>query len=195
MHGLVNRAIQCFVQDTYGLAAWRAICATAGAEETNFEAMLIYEASLTESLLAAGERALARPREVLLEDIGTYLISHPELTSPRRLMRFSGAGFLDFLHSLDELPDRIRLAIPDLSFPAIELADEPDGGYSLTCGAWFDGFGYVLAGVLRAMADEYGALVTIEVSPREADGRETLHIEVHHEAFAPGRAESLSLAG
>ncbi len=60
---------------------------------------------------------------MLLEDLGTYLVSHPNVQGLRRLLRFGGAGFIDFLHSLDELHDRARLAVPDLDLPQLELRD------------------------------------------------------------------------
>ena len=58
-------------------------------------------------------RLLGRPVAGMMEDLGTYLIMNPSFPAVRRLLRFSGVTFLDFLHSLDDLPDRVRLAVPD----------------------------------------------------------------------------------
>ena len=40
MHGLVNRAIQCFIRDSYGQTEWEAICRAAGADLGGVEYLL-----------------------------------------------------------------------------------------------------------------------------------------------------------
>ncbi|MBK5926910.1 heme NO-binding domain-containing protein [Rhodobaculum claviforme] len=77
MHGLVNRALQCFLRDTYGAQAWAEIARAAGAPEGGFESMLRYDDALTLRLISCAATALDRPAEAVLEDLGTYLVSHP----------------------------------------------------------------------------------------------------------------------
>ena len=43
MHGLINKAIQCFVLDTYRRETWREMAQSAALPVMQFEAMLIYE--------------------------------------------------------------------------------------------------------------------------------------------------------
>ena len=121
MHGLVNRSIQCFLRDTYGAAAWAHVVREAGLGFDSFEAMLNYETAMTEAVLVAAARVLGRPRESVLEDLGTYLVSHENTQALRRLLRFGGVTFDDFLHSLEDLPERARLALTDLDLPALTL--------------------------------------------------------------------------
>jgi len=192
MHGLINRSIQCFLHDTYGAAAWRDIAAAAGLDEAGFEAMLTYDMALTDAVLEAAGAHLNKQREVMLEDLGTYLVSHPNVEALRRLLRFGGASFVDFLHSLDELPDRARLAVPDLTMPALELREHGPGGYTMIVKHEHAGFGHVMVGVLRAMADDYGALVLLEYQGRR-DGVETISIELLETRFAEGRHFELGL--
>ena len=127
MHGLVNRAIQRFVSDGYGQAKWDATAQLAGLETSEIEPMLTYEDGLTPRLLMAASEVLGRQYEELLEDIGTYIVSHPNVEALRRLLRFGGVGFVDFLHSLDDLPDRARLAVSDLELPRVELCEHGGG--------------------------------------------------------------------
>ena len=100
MHGLINRSIQSFLRDTYGEDVWQRVVRLAGLDFESFQAMLFYDDKLTHATLAAASGLLQRPAEALLEDVGTYLVSHPNLESLRRLMRFGGVTFEDFLHSL-----------------------------------------------------------------------------------------------
>ena len=191
MHGLTNRAIECFVRDTYGQRTWADIARRAELSFDTFEAMLRYDDELTEALISAAERHLDKPRDVLLEDVGTYLVSHPSTEAVRRLLRFGGVTFADFLNSLEDLPGRARLAVPDLDLPQLELLDGGEGSVTLHCRSAAPGYGHVLVGVLRAMADDYGALVLLD-HLGEQGGAEQIHIQVHDASFAEGRSFALA---
>ena len=186
MHGLVNRSIQNFVSDCYGRQAWVEVTARADLPFVDFEAMLVYDKVYTPQVLDAMEEVLGRSREDMLEDFGTYLVSHSRLESARRLLRFGGEDFEDFLDSLDDLPDRIRLAVADLSLPDLDLQSGENGHHILVCKAPIVGFGHVVLGVLRAMADDYGALAVL-THLGHADGEERIAIQLVEPDFAEGR--------
>ncbi|MEP3333896.1 heme NO-binding domain-containing protein [Sedimentitalea sp.] len=190
MHGLVNKALQSFFCATYGTERWLRVTEAAGFESPEFEAMLIYDKDQSSRLLDAMALELERPLNEVLEDIGTFLVSNPHTESLRRLLRFCGVSYLDFLHSLDDLPDRARLAVSDLHLPALELREHAAGRFSLTCAPGLPGFGDVLVGVLRAMADDYGALAMLEHSGG-TNGRDVISITLIETAFAKGRSFEL----
>ena len=192
MHGLMNRAIQCFVRDTYGSDAWRDVAAHADLGPHGFEAMLSYDDAITWTVLRLTSERLSKPEDAVLEDLGTYLVSHPNVEALRRLLRFGGLDFVDFLHSLDELPDRARLAVPDLVLPPIETEAPSDECFRLTCRASRRGFGHVLVGILRAMADDYGTLAIIDHEDG-ADGEEIVEVSLMLSGFTSGR--DFDLAG
>ena len=172
MHGLINKAIQSFITDSFGAAVWHEVRDRAGiAPELGpdgFEAMQHYDDRLTEAMLTVASGLLERPRCSLLEDLGTYLVSNPQLASLRRLLRFGGVSFTDFLYSLEDLPGRTRLAVPELALPEIDTEEQGEGRFLLICRACPPGFGHVMMGILRALADDYGALAVIE---HVGDGR------------------------
>lgn len=186
MHGLINWALQRFACDAYGTAVWAAACRAAALPVAEFEPMLSYDPAVTDRVIDALAAVLQRPRAALLEDVGTHLVSAPRSAGVRRLLRFSGNGFEDFLHTLDELPDRARLAVPDLELPRLHLLAEGPDRYRLTCRSRLIGFGHVLVGVLRAMADDYGALVTLDHRGEGPVG-EVIAITLHVASFAAGR--------
>ena len=193
MHGLINRAIERFVRDSYGRDRWLEVIEPLDLGFTAFEAMLVYDDALTPTLLSRLAAVLERPVPDLLEDIGTYLVSHPNLEALRRLLRFGGVDFEAFLHSLDDLPKRARLAVPDLHLPALELREHTATRFSLTVrsdAACPAGFGHVLMGLLRVMADDYGALVFLEHKGQRGPC-EILSIQLLEPAFARGRDFSL----
>lgn len=192
MHGLINRAIQCFVVDTYGMEPWVEATRFANLGFVEFEAMLTYDDDLTPTLLNAVSLVLNRDRVEVMEDIGTYLVSHPNVEALRRLLRFGGVSFVEFLHSLDDLPDRARLAVSDLKLPRIELQDVAPGQFSLISRSSIDGYGHVMMGVLRAMADDYGVLAVLEHAG-SGEGIETISITLIETEFAEGRSFDLGV--
>jgi hypothetical protein len=186
MHGLVNRSLQGFLRDTYGAAIWGNVARKARLGFDGFEPMMSYDPALTEAVLAAAARILNRPPESVLEDLGTYLVSHPNTERVRRLLRFGGESFDDFLHSLEDLPERARLALPDFNLPGLDLVECGEGRYKLLITAPLVGAGHVMMGLLRAMADDYGALVLME--PLANQGRvEVIQIQLLDQRHSVGR--------
>lgn len=194
MHGLFNRAIQAFLTDTYGPRLWEGVAHLAGAPCEGFETLRRYPEAMTPALLEAAAGLRRRTIDSLLEDLGTYLMSHPGQQRLRRLMRYGGVDFIDFLHSLEDLPDRARLALADLDMPELTLAQIGPNRYLLRCngpGGLGPYFGHVLVGLLRTMADDYGALVVLEYD-RLGNGA-ILTIDLPEPRFAEARRFALAL--
>jgi hypothetical protein len=186
MHGLVNRSLQGFLRDTYGVAIWGNVARKARLGFDGFEPMMSYEPAMTEAVIAAAAQILKRSRDSVLEDLGTYLVSHPNTEALRRLLRFGGESFDDFIHSLEDLPERARLALPELILPGLELREYGAGCYRLHVTAPIEGAGHVMMGLLRAMADDYGALVLLDpLEPEE--GAEVVAIQLLDQRHSSGR--------
>ena len=165
MHGLVNRGLQAYVRDIFSPEIWEDACTTAGLSFFNFETMLTYEDGITDRLVEAVASALDRNRPEVLEDFGTYVVSEERLSAVRTLLRFGGEDFEEFLHSLEDVHDRAKIALPDLDVPFFELETLGDDTYRLHYSFHKRGYGAVFLGLLRGMADDYGALVLIEHTP------------------------------
>lgn len=186
MNGLINRAIQCFLRDGWGATAWQDAARAAGAPVQGFEPLLDYDPALTGRLVAAAARRLDRDPSCLLEDLGTYLVSHPSRAGVRRLLRLGGPDYREFLHSLEDLPSRARLALPDLVLPNLQVQAE-GAVFRLRFGPGLPGLAAVARGLLRAMADDYGALVLLEPGAETGDGGADLTVRLLDEGFSEGR--------
>lgn len=191
MHGLINRALQSFLLETHGPVKWSQIKRSARLPFETFEPMLIYDKAITESVISAASTVLARPRESILEDLGTFLVSNPHSDALRRLLRFGGLSFTDFLQSLEDTRGRGQLALPDLDIPVLDLYEISPSLYSLQCCYPIEGCGHAIVGLLRAMADDYGALVLLDHDGQSLDG-EMILIQLLETAYAEGRRFELT---
>ena len=193
MLGLINRSFQFFLNDTFGPSLWEAVAKDAGIGLSGFESMLTYDDALTDRVIDAACALLRRPRDSLLEDMGTYLVSHEGHGTLRRLLRFSGVNFAEFLNSVEELPERGRLVLPDLDLPDLDLTDLGGGRFRLLSTARLAGGGHIVMGLLRALADDYGALVLLEHLGSD-HGSEVISIQIADQAMYQARPFSLGRA-
>lgn len=188
MDALLLRSLQCYVLDTFGTANWQDICQRAGQPAMTFEPMLRYEAGLADRIAGIAARVLGRTAEAIWEDVGTHLVTTPDREGVRRLLRFGGLHFIDFLHSLEELPGRVRLALPDIEPPEVSLDEVGPDLFELRCRSTLKAPHRVLAGLVTAMADDYGALCLIE-----ADDKDCTTITVLDSRHARARAFDLAM--
>lgn len=188
MHGLINKSIQLFLVSAYGAQSWRAIAARADLPVAGFEAMLHYDDAVTDRLLAVACDYLARPADGLLEDLGAHLAS---VEAVRRLLRYGGRDYRDFLKSLGELPGRCQMVLPDLHVPELMLIPAGAESYLLELRGARPEWGPFMAGLLRAMADDYGALALIETGHCDAAGCE-IRIDLLDTRHAKGRGFDLA---
>lgn len=170
MHGMINRGLQNFVSAIFGQHSWEEACTMAGLPFSQFEAMLSYDDLLTEQVLDAMVETTGRERPILLEDFGTFIVSEHSSPAVRRLLRLGGENFTEFLFSLEDVNDRVSLALPDLELPMLQV--ETVGMNKFIVKSLFNKFGYgeVFLGLLRAMADDYETLVFIEHQKIGTDG-------------------------
>lgn len=162
MHGMINRGLQSFVHDYYGARKWEETCVAADLPFYSFETLVQYDDDITTRLLKTLSVVLDRSQADILEDFGTYVVTDERLSGIRRLLRFSGETYVDFLMSLEDFSARLMVAMPFLEVPKLSLEPRSDNIYAVHYEYSLPDYGPVILGLLRAMADDYGALVTIE---------------------------------
>lgn len=183
MHGLMNRAIEEFVRQGYGEQCWRAVATRIRLVEDGFEPFRHYPFALTRKLATAVAAVLDKPEAEVIEDVGAWLA---RVEGVRRLLRFSGSDFSDFVLSLEELPGRLRMVLPDLEAPEVMVCVQGPQAYriSLTGDDWH--WRALVMGMLRAMSDDYGALALI----MDEDGM--ILVDVSDVSFGDGRGFDLA---
>lgn len=191
MHGLIYRSFENFIRNSYGPAIWSGLMAVLDTGFDGFEPMFHYDNDLIGRIVDLAADRLGQRPEDLLEDFGTYLVADPSAERVRRLLRFGGVDYEDFILSLEELHGRTRLAVPDLALPEIEVEDTGAGAYRVTCRHSHEGAVHILRGLLRALADDYGALVVIDPG-QPGDPPATLRLQLLERAFGQDRGFALA---
>jgi len=163
MLGVVNKAIEHFIRATYGDRVWHDAAEHALVSDHDIEPMLMYSDEITYHLIDGLIQTTGKPRQDVLDDLRTFLVTPPHGRMVRRLLRFGGATFDDFLISMGDLNDRVALALPDLDLPTISVDLCVTDRAVITVENRIHGFANVLQGLLRAMADDYGTLVFIDI--------------------------------
>ncbi|MGB3408010.1 MAG: heme NO-binding domain-containing protein [Jannaschia sp.] len=191
---MICKSLESFVTATHGAAVWDGVRRQAGLSASGFEAMLSYEDRQFGEALQAASTALHVSPTQLLEDIGTWICTHPPLAPVRRLFRFSGTTFRDLLMSLDEIDARARMAVPELELPVYHLSEIGKAEFEVQSTWCMPGASGLMTGALRAMADDYGVLAMIEAETahRFTGGwLETVSIRLVDEDFHVPKAFSL----
>jgi hypothetical protein len=195
---MVCKALELHLRGVHGAELWRRTRIAAQLEFDSFETLSLYDDATFDRVVGAAAAQVNVPRNVLLEDLGTWLCTDPSMEAVRRLMRFSGVTYLDFLHSLDELHERARMAVPRLDLPAISLTECEQGDLSISTTWRIGGAAAALTGILRAMADDHGVLALIEAGTTERRGPlfvERISCRVVDAGFAAPRSFTLARQG
>lgn len=164
MHGLINRSFELFLRDCYGEDMWERVARQAKVDPRGFFLLQKSSDKVTDTLILEAATALRKEKGELIEDHGGWLTQREPI---RRLLRFSGRDFSEFVVSLGEFPRRAQMVIPSLKVPRIAVAMPTEQSYEVTVDGSVDIWPMLLAGVLRGMADDYGALAVITVDGRD----------------------------
>ena len=188
MTGALAPALQTFILDSYGQEVWHDVLHASGTGFATFELMLSYDERVSCSLLSAAAERLDRTPPEVLEDLGIYLVANEHTEAIRRLLRFGGADFESFLDTLGDLPDRARLALPHVILPQTSVEEVEPGEWIVWCDRKPDGLAHLMLGAIRAMADDYGALVLATLDDNPLEPRRRIDVFISSSRHAKGRA-------
>ncbi|MFV0386382.1 heme NO-binding domain-containing protein [Paracoccus sp. (in: a-proteobacteria)] len=178
MHRLVRRSCEAFLRATYGDAFWRDVAEAAGIDARGFSPAVRPGENPSHVLMREAAQRLGKPEHDLLEDLGAWLA---RLEPVRRLLRFSGRDFREFLQNLVELPDHAHMVIPDLGLPDMTVTHEGSESIRVILPRKRSEWSFALAGIIRAMADDYGVLGLIWVEDN------AIHVLISDCAFSAAR--------
>lgn len=165
MYGMILRGLQHYVQAHAGAELWHRIAAQAALSPPEVEILLSYKPQLVAQLLRCAASEMRVSEAQLLESAGYFALCGPGSHRLRRLLGFGGTDFASFLLSLSELQARVAWAFPKQKPPLLHLhlqQPRPDC-YQLQVQLVPPVLLHGLGAILRAMAEDYGTAVVIEV--------------------------------
>lgn len=164
MHGLINRSFELFLRDCYGDRTWERVARQSKVDPRGFFLLQKTSEKVSDTMVAASATILKKAQGELVEDLGGWLTQREPI---RRLLRFSGRDFSEFVESLGEFPRRAQMVIQSLKVPRIVVTMQTEQSYEVAIEGSGEIWPMLLAGVLRGMADDYGALAVITVQGRD----------------------------
>jgi len=178
MNRLIDHTLRAFLSSTYGDGLVRFVSVETDVLKMDAEMSVVQFATAGLNRAAAH---LSKPASEMFEDLGAWIT---RLEPIRRLLRFSGRDFQDFLLRLEELPGRAVLELPALRVPPL-LVEAEDHSVWLIMADPEPSWQHFLMGMIRSMADDYGALCVLSV---EGSG---IRVDICDNQFAEGRRFSL----
>ena len=180
MYGMVNDAVRTFIEKHHGEAAWDQICDEAGITTREFEQLLTYDDDITYRLVGAISKHLGADAAQVLEVFGQYWPEYAKGTAVGNLIKFGGECFVDTLQSLDEMHQRVKIAMPDLRPPSFELETIAEGSYRLHYFSEREGLAPMVVGLLHGLAVQHQITIKVEqVAKKDApDGHDVFDIRV-----------------
>ncbi|MGI9408972.1 MAG: heme NO-binding domain-containing protein [Hyphomicrobiaceae bacterium] len=162
MYGMVNDAVRTFIVNNHGDEAWNKICDDAGVTTREFEQLLTYDDDITYRLVGAISKHLGADAAQVLEVFGQYWPEYAKGTAVGNLIKFGGECFVDTLQSLDEMHQRVKIAMPDLKPPSFELETISDGNYRLHYFSEREGLAPMVVGLLHGLAVQHQISIEVE---------------------------------
>ncbi|HWL56547.1 MAG TPA: heme NO-binding protein [Paracoccus sp. (in: a-proteobacteria)] len=158
---LLDRSIEGFVRGCYGDQAWCDILAAANLPPEAPLTLSLSRMTRARRLVLIASRRLGKLPEDILEDLGGWLVRREAI---RRLLRFSGPSYAEFVLSLGELPARAAMVLDGMPDVSLAVRRRGPSGFTILSRRFPAGWLHVLAGALRGMADDYGTLALISIT-------------------------------
>ena len=162
MLGLINQPLVEFVRELHGEAAVRDLRRSVEGGQDRFEIFLEYPSSTTEVLLNFVAKLRGLDRDFVLDDLGTFAMTKLWGSALRDLALNSGADFEDFLRNLPHFLKAISFLDERWAAKNVHVRYRPDCQFDIICEGASAHLAPLFQGMLRAIADEFEALVLIE---------------------------------
>jgi len=182
MLGLVNRSLVEFVGEFHGEAGVAQLHRELPELPSRFEALVDYPIHQTAGLISFVARLRDVEHSTILDDLGTYSVIRLWDARLRDCLLSCGKDFNDFLRNLPIVIGSISRIEPRIRVGDLQIEEKAASRFLVHVADQMGLLGDVLQGVLRTIADEFGALTLIERSSKKGAVRISINV------FDPGHS-------
>lgn len=161
MYGLVNKALQGFVQSQYGSSSWEKIKSKANINIDSFISMQSYPDEVTYQLAAAVSKELQISLEEVLEAFGIYWVRFTAEEGYGQMLELCGTSLKEFLMNLDALHARIGLTFPELRPPSFTCTNITENSLQLHYYSKREGLTSFVIGLIKGLGKKFDTHVKI----------------------------------
>jgi len=167
MYGLVNQALEDFVKQGFGDAAWNRIRDGAGINLDMFVSMDSYPDDITYKLVGAATEVLGLEAPQILEAFGEHWVLYTAQAGYGDMLAMFGSDLRTFLLHLDNLHSHVAMTFPDLRPPSFEVEEvEGGGGLLLHYRSTRAGLAPMVVGLLKGLGKRFSQEIKVRQMAR-----------------------------
>ena len=170
MYGLVNKAIEDFVTQRFGVEIWERILEKAGLDGEVFISMKSYPDDWTYKLVGAGSEVLGLPADDVLTAFGEHWIGFMQRAGYGQHLKACGRTLPDFLRRLDNMHAHIGLTFADSKMPSFRCTEIAGQRLQVDYYSARSGLTPMVVGLLRGLGAFFGVAVQVEIAQSRALG-------------------------
>lgn len=187
MYGLVNQAVEDFVRQGFGDAAWKQIRDNAGLDVEMFVSMNSYPDEVTYKLVQAATEVLNLDAARILEAFGEHWVLYTAQEGYGQMLSMFGTDLESFLLNLDNLHSHVGLTFPALRPPSFSVERvEGGGGLLLHYRSQRAGLAPMVIGLLKGLGRRFSQEVSVrQTAFRGLDDHDVFRIDYVGAAGSP----------
>jgi hypothetical protein len=163
MYGIVNKALEDLVKETFGEDKWDLILERSGVEEDFFISNEPYDDDITFKLAIAVSDEMKIPLEKVLQTFGEWWILRTSKEKYGGLMQAGGSTLKEFLHNLPVFHNRVMLIYPKLTPPEFKISEPEENSIRVHYYSHRDGLQEFVRGLLTGLGKMYDTPVKVEL--------------------------------
>lgn len=172
MYGILNKAIEDFITENYGLEKWETVKEKSGVEVEFFLSNEPYDDSITYQLIDAAAEVLGIPVREVLNSFGEHWVLKTGLQKYGSLMEAGGTSLREFLINLPFFHDRVLLIYPKLTPPEFKVSDAKDHSVHVHYYSQRTDLQEFVRGLLNGLGKLYNTPTTVEMIQSRDNGHD-----------------------
>lgn len=182
MYGLVNKAVENFVIQKFGVETWEKVLEKSGIDAELFLSQKCYPDEWTYKLIGAASEILALPADAILEAFGEFWIQFTEQEGYGHLLMASGRNLPEFLKRLDDMHAHLSLTYEGAKMPSFKCTEIGPNDLEVDYYSERPGLGPMIGGLLKGLGTLFGNSVEVECTHSRAAGADHDRYRVHYRA-------------